>query len=663
MAQSGDPTASEPLPLAVPADEALRVAKRAVEHAGEAVFLIEPGGAVCHGNEMARRWTGLDGKGLAQKRIDEILVDPSPDSETTLWERLGEAATDAGAFDLRLGNGRVVPVDIRIGSLGASPPSLRLLFAAEFRGRRALKAEQRKLIAVVERCQGMVALATLEGLVTYLNPAGRALLGITSDDGALGRYLVDLVFRDGQRAEWDRAQFEVMRRGEAEGMASLRNAVSGRAVAVDYRAVLLRSSEVGEPNRLAWIATDMNARRVAQAEQTRMREQSGHTEKMEAIGRLAGGVAHGFNNLLTGIRGYAELVLESLPQGDALAGDVREIRGAAERAARLTEQLLAFGRRQLIAPRLCDLDSLVRRVVEMLQSILGEDVKIRAITADTPRVHVDPHQFEQALVSLAVNARDAMPQGGTLTFETGVTSLDGGFCESHDDIVPGEYVVVAVSDTGEGMDNETLAQIFEPFFTTKGSRHGTGLGLSTVWGIVHQNHGTVTVCSEVDVGTTIRLLLPAAEGGAGTVPETVTETVTESDNLPIERPGFTETILLVEDEEIVRRLAARVLRASGYRMLTAGDAEEALAQSDQWPGRIHLLVTDLIMPGMDGRALSERLAQTRPDMFVLFISGYTPDVIAYRGLLELGSDFLAKPFTGPALASVVRALLDRASAK
>ncbi len=383
-------------------------------------------------------------------------------------------------------------------------------------------------------------------------------------------------------------------------------------------------------------------------ERRQLEQQLRQSQKLEAIGRLAGGIAHDFNNILTAITGYAELVLDRVDPGDPLREDCEEIRAAAERAAGLTRQLLAFSRRQMLQPRLTDLGELVGRTVGMLGRLLGEDVEIEthADPALAP-VLVDPTQLEQVLLNLAVNARDAMPAGGRLTIEVAGARLDAGYALSHAEVEPGAYVLLTVSDTGVGMDEETKTRIFEPFFTTKET--GTGLGLATVYGIVGQSGGHVFVYSEPGRGTTFKIYLPVARGEAAADDPEAPE--------PSRLTG-SETILLVEDDDALRRLACRLLRRSGYTVLEARDAREGERVSREYRAGIDLLVTDVVLPGETGRELAARLAAVRPGLRVLFISGYTENAIAHHGVLDPDVDLLEKPFSPEALLRRVRRSLD-----
>jgi len=378
-------------------------------------------------------------------------------------------------------------------------------------------------------------------------------------------------------------------------------------------------------------------------------DQLRQSQKMEAVGQLAGGVAHDFNNLLTAITGYSDLTLKKLNAGDPLRRNMEEIMRASNRATSLTRQLLAFSRKQMLQSKIIDLNAAVEEIDKMLRRLIGEDIDL--VTLLEPRlckIKADPGQIEQVILNLAVNARDAMPQGGKLTIETGHANLNETYEQTHVGVKAGHYVMLAVSDTGTGMDAETQRRIFEPFFTTKAVGKGTGLGLSTVYGIIRQSGGNIRVHSEAGKGSTFRVYLPVAEE--------VSEAESKTD--PAEVPGGEETILLVEDEEIVRNLTREILEMNGYRVLVAVNGEEACRICMDPVGKIDLVITDVVMPQMSGRELAERVAMMRPETRVLYISGYTDDAVVRHGVLEKDMPFLQKPFTPDSLGQKIRDILE-----
>jgi signal transduction histidine kinase/CheY-like chemotaxis protein len=425
----------------------------------------------------------------------------------------------------------------------------------------------------------------------------------------------------------------------------------------------IQSPELGAFNQSHVTAMRMAAALAAVAienvrmlEREREREQRlRQSQKMEAVGRLAGGIAHDFNNLLTAIIGYSQFIQMRLAEEDPLIREVEEIQKASHRAAALTRQLLAFSRKQVLQPKVIDLNTVVSDMEKMLGRLIGEDIELISFPdPELGRVKADPSQVEQVLLNLVVNARDAMPRGGKLIIQTANVVLDESYARTRlGSIAPGRFVMLAVTDTGSGMDRETMSHIFEPFFTTKEQGKGTGLGLSTVYGIVTQSGGDVSVESERTRGTTFKVYLPRVE-------EAGDQAHAGAAGAGKARPA--ETVLLVEDEEIVYRLLHEVLEMNGYDVLGANDAREAIAICERHAGRIHLMLTDVVMPRLSGRELAERVAPLRPDMKVLYMSGHTDDAIVHYGVIEAGMAFIQKPFSPNALALKVREVLDAPAA-
>ena len=398
----------------------------------------------------------------------------------------------------------------------------------------------------------------------------------------------------------------------------------------------------GEVEGLIGVATDVSDRH-------RLEDQLRHAQRMEAIGRLAGGVAHDFNNLLAAILGHGELMISELPETSPLRRNAEEIQKAGVRGALLTRQLLAFSRKEVLSPAVHDLNALVLGMEEMLGRLIGEDIEFVAVPTTRPaRVKADRGQLEQIIMNLAINARDAMPDGGRLSIEVDHVVVDEAYQRQHARVQPGHYCVLAVSDSGCGMDEETLSHVFEPFYTTKEQGKGTGLGLSTVYGVVEQSGGHVWVYSEPDIGTTFKVYLPeTTELSAST---------DEQAGVPLLRGA--ETVLLVEDEDTVRAVAREVLETNGYDVLEASNGVDALRVAAAHNGSIHLLVSDVVMPQMGGGELSKRLTDMRPGIRMLFISGYTDDAVVRHGVRERGTAFLQKPFSLDAFARKVREVLD-----
>jgi two-component system cell cycle sensor histidine kinase/response regulator CckA len=414
---------------------------------------------------------------------------------------------------------------------------------------------------------------------------------------------------------------------------------------------LLRD-ERGEPLKVLGVVQDVTDKRGQEQQLRELERRYEQSQKLETVGRLAGGIAHDFNNLLTIINGHADFAIDELKAGHPLRDDLEQILQAGERAAALTRQLLAFSRKQLLEPKVLDLNEVIRGLQRMLHRILGEDIEIRIDLADDPgRIRADPGQIEQVLMNLAVNARDAMLQGGELRIETRAVVLEpvAATGSAPDPLGPeGPHVEVIVADNGVGMSPEVRARLFEPFFTTKEKGQGTGLGLATVYGIVKQSDGEISVESEPGKGTRFRLCFPQVEGEGGLARAAVAR----------QEATGSETILLVEDEPAVRELARRILEGAGYVVLTAVGGEDALELSERYEQPIDLMVTDVVMPKMSGRELADRLGGARRGIKTLFVSGYTDDAIAHHGVLEAGINLLAKPFSSSALLAKVRRVLD-----
>jgi signal transduction histidine kinase/ActR/RegA family two-component response regulator len=412
--------------------------------------------------------------------------------------------------------------------------------------------------------------------------------------------------------------------------------------------VLERTAELQHANDD--LRREIAERQRAEEALRKSEDQLRHSQKMDAIGRLAGGVAHDFNNLLTVILSYSDLLLARTDAGSEARTGLTEIQRAGRRAAELTRHLLAFSRRQVLDPAILDLNEILKSLNAMLPRLLRESVELTfSLAPDLGRIRADRGQVEQVVMNLVVNARDAMPEGGKLLMETANVDLDADYAAGHLGVLPGPYVLLAVSDTGIGMDRATQARAFEPFFTTKEQGKGTGLGLSTVFGIVQQSGGAIWLYSEPGQGATFKIYLPRVEGAVRplVLPETTAA-----------RPRGTETILLLEDEEQVRAIARSILADAGYHVLVAATPAEALLVSERHPTRIDLLLTDLVMPKMNGKQVSEKIRFLRPGIRVLFMSGYTDDVILHHGVLEAGVAFLQKPLTPDALTRKVRQVLD-----
>jgi PAS domain S-box-containing protein len=492
--------------------------------------------------------------------------------------------------------------------------------------------------ALMEQANDAILIMDLSGLILEANREAERLFG-RSRGQITGRYYDDFVVPD-EREESARNRSQLRRDGTVRVVGRHMERAGGTVVSVDVSGSLVR---MGEESRVLAILRDVTERQRLEA----LLLQS---QKMESVGRLAGGVAHDFNNLLGVITGYGDLLLRELGENHPSHRRVVEIRKAADRAAALTRQLLAFSRKQVLHLRVLDLNAAVAGIETMLRRLIGEHIElITVLHPGLGRVKADPGQVEQVIANLTVNARDAMPGGGKLIIETGNVELDEMYAAARPDARPGPHVMLAVSDTGHGMDAETLSHMFEPFFTTKGLGQGTGLGLATVYGIVRQVGGQVMVYSEPGRGTSFKIYLPRLEGQADEVPAA----------MPMgPAPTGTETVLLVEDESALRTLIHEILRTAGYRILQGATPDEALATAAAHQGVIHLVLTDVILPSMSGREMADALRSARPRTRALFMSGYTDDAISHHGILEPGTHFMEKPFTADALLRKIREVLD-----
>ena len=512
------------------------------------------------------------------------------------------------------------------------------------RAEEALRESEEHFRRFIENVPVGVYRTTPDGRVLMANSALLRMLGYDSWQELASRNLEGDSFEAGYPRSAFREQIE--REGEVGGLEAAWKRRDGSVVFVRESARTFRT-DAGRVLYYDGIVEDVTERR-------RLEEQLRQAQKMEAVGRLAGGVAHDFNNLLTVIIGYSDLLLERVSARDGMRPPVEEIKKAADRAASLTRQLLAFSRKQMLQPQLLDLNRLLTNVDEMLRRMIGEDIELAThLPSGLGRVKADPGQIEQVIMNLAVNARDAMPQGGQLTLEAANVELDSSYVSSHESVLPGHYVMIAMSDTGIGMDAETQAHIFEPFFTTKGQGKGTGLGLATTYGIVKQSEGHIWVYSEPGKGTTFEVYLPRIDQAVEVIAPT---------NVPVdELPPSCQTILLVEDEEVVRSFARGLLESRGYEVLEAKGAHEALEVGGRYKKRIHLLLTDVVMPHMSGAELVKHLAPLHPETKVLYMSGYADHAVVQHGLLDPGTVFLQKPFTPDALTLKVREVLDGAA--
>jgi two-component system cell cycle sensor histidine kinase/response regulator CckA len=521
-----------------------------------------------------------------------------------------------------------------------------IAFDAHSAERQHVESEEilRKLWRSVEQMADALTIMDGSGVMEYVNPAFEALTGYSRQE-AIGQTL-GILKSEQQAGDLYDEMWNTVRSGNVFRGIMMNRKKNGETLIIEKVLTPLRDGS-GEITHFISTFRDITERR-------RLESELQQAQKMDAIGRLAGGVAHDFNNLLLVISAYAELMLDSLTAEDPLRRNVAEIISASRRAADLTRQLLAFGRKQMQLLQVLDLNTVIGEITTMLPRLIGEDIElVFAPAQDLGKVKADPVQIEQVVMNLAANARDAMPGGGTLTIETATVRVDESYEQRHSIVPPGDYVLLTVTDSGQGIAAEHLAHIFEPFYTTKEAGKGTGLGLATVYGIVKQNGGFVWVYSEPGLGTTFKVYLPRVQSLTSEV--SITKPVESS-------PRGCETLLLVEDEASVRQASRQFLTRSGYILLEATDGEDATRVSREYRDPIHLLVTDVVMPRMGGPTLAERLTDERPDMKVLFVSGYAENTVLKHGKVDVATRFLQKPFSLKTLARKVREVLEASEA-
>jgi two-component system cell cycle sensor histidine kinase/response regulator CckA len=616
-----------------------------VENSLELITTQDMDGQILSANRAAAKVLGYEGENYAGKtNLRQILA---PEVRDLLDEYLARIRRDGVASGLMLvqtktGEKRIWEYYNTVRTEGVGTPIVRSMardITERKRAESALRESEERYRDLVENAHDIIFSHDLKGNYTSVNRAAEQITGYTREE------CLRLNITDTIAPEHVSKTREMMAKKLAGEKVTAYEvdllAKDGKRIAVEVNTKLVLQD--GVPVGVQGIARDVTERK-------HLEDQLRQSQKLEGIGQLAGGIAHDFNNLLTAINGYSSLALQRIEGNASVKTYLEEIKKAGDRAANLTRQLLAFGRKQILQPLPLSLNDIVTDMSKMLQRLIGEDIQLSAkLTTDLKRVKADPGQIEQVLVNLIVNARDAMPQGGKLTIETANTELDREYASTHVGVHPGAYVVLAVSDTGTGMDEHVRQQIFEPFFTTKEKGKGTGLGLSTVYGIVKQSGGNIWVYSEPNHGTTFKVYLPAL----ASTPKSSEVKAVES---PI--PGGSETVLLVEDEEVVRGLARQILEEAGYRVLVAPQGEEAIRLCIEHAKEIHLLLTDVVMPGAGGKEVADRLASLRPGIKVLFMSGYTDEAIVHHGVLDPNVKFIQKPFSPAALARKVREVLD-----
>jgi PAS domain S-box-containing protein len=630
-------------------EETVRRQSLAMDSSIEGIGILNEKGVHSYANTALASMLGFDSpqRIVGQPWKVVYAFQPIAEIESQVRKGLRQTGKWAGNLQLRRPDGSRIPVEFHVGRMpdGGTVCVCRDLSQHQ-QAEKARADAETKYRMLVEHVNAITYIADigLNGKWFYISPQVENILGFTPEEWlALSTNWDQLIHPDdlpvviaaeeqSQNGYPFQAEFRVRRK-------------DGREVWLSDTAVIVQGSD-SHPV-MEGIMVDITERKALETQLQQSR-------KMEAVGRLAGGIAHDFNNLLTIISGYTELALSRQHLPTEAHADIERIENAAGRAAALVRQLLAFSRKQVLQPKILDMNKIVLNLDSLLRRLMDERIEmVTRVKDDLGKVKADPAQVEQVLMNLVVNARDAMPDGGRLVVETCNTDLDANYAVDHVSVKPGKYVMLAVSDTGVGMDRQTVAHIFEPFFTTKESGRGTGLGLSTVYGIVKQSGGYIWVYSEPGKGSTFKVYLPRVDE--------VADAAGGVQSSPRAQRG-TETILIVEDEEAVRELIQTVLTEKGYDVISSLDPQHAEKIATEFPGEIHLLLTDMVMPGMSGRELAERVSANRRDIRVLFMSGYTDNVITSGGMLQEGLAFLQKPFSPAALVQKVREVLSQTTA-
>jgi len=591
-------------------------------------------------NEAAVRQSRRPREKLLGKRMGEVY----PGIENTaMFEMLKRCMLERIA--LRMENAFPYPDGaLRHFELRFEPvPEGVFILSLDVTDRKQAVSEWLRLSTAIEQAAESMILTSDTGEIQYVNPAFEAMTGYRREE-VLGKN-PRLLSSGKHDAEFYRALWKTLKAGQT-WRGQLQNRRKDGVIFTQETSISPVHNDAGTIVSYVGLGRDVTVEVKLEAD---LRQ----SQKMETIGRLAGGIAHDFNNLLSVIIAYADVAMGEIAETDPLYEDIKNIREAGDRAALLTRQLLAFSRKQVLQPVVLNLNAVVEGVAPLLQRLIGEDIELKAVLSPSlGRIKADPAQLEQVVMNLVANARDAMPTGGKLTIGTANAELDETYTSQHVAVKPGRYVMLSVTDTGIGMDEETRNRIFEPFFTTKEAGKGTGLGMATVYGIVKQSGGSIWVYSEPGKGAALKIYFP--EEGAPVLQAQPSRLLVDASA----KTGAGETVLLVEDEEPVRRIAERILTSDGYRVLAAADGEEAMHIANQAPGKIHLLLTDVVMPNMNGSELAGKVSERNPGLRVLYMSGYTDDVIVRHGMLKPDTQFIGKPFNSVALRRKVREVLD-----
>jgi PAS domain S-box-containing protein len=612
----------------------------AIDTAREAVFWVDGEGRFAYVNERACAWLGYTRDEFGALHAWDVDTGITRDAWPAMWKQTLRDGLAETSF--RRKDGALIPVEVSATDLVVGGRRLRAKFVRDMTERQAVMDALRRTQQAVDKAREAIYWVLADGTLAYVNEAACEMLEYSREE------LMRLKIADISPSSipWE----ERWRRRREEGAIRFERthrAKSGREVPVEISVSVMEF----EGEEYHWVyARDISERKRAEQEKARLETQLLHAQKLESVGRLAGGVAHDFNNMLSVILGYTELISGSLAVGDPLLEPLGEIKKAACRSRDTTRQLLAFSRKAPIVPRAVELNALVEQARNSLLRLIGEDIDLTFVPGEALwNIAFDPAQVEQALVNLIVNARDALPDGGRITIETSNVQLDEAYCRDHVEVKPGDYVMLTVSDDGVGMDDETLSHIFEPFFSTKDVGKGTGLGLATVYGVMKQNDGYINVSSRVGQGSVFRLYVPRMKGQ-------VVEPPAPSESAAARGRG---TILLVEDNEMVRDLTRSMLEALGYTVLSAESARVALSVCENPERRVDLLLSDVVMPDMKGPELRDRARAIRPGLDVLFMSGYASTLVAGQGLSDDSIRFIQKPFTMVELARSVESAIRR----
>ncbi len=619
-------------------------------------LLVDPDtGRIVDANEKAEQYYGWTGEQLRRMRVQDINTLP-PEQVKAEMAKARENQRVCFEFQHQRADGSIRDVQVYSNAMDIGGKTLLhsiILDVTEHkRAEKALRESEARYRELVENANSIILRMDCKGRITFFNEFAQQFFGYEAEE-VLGRNVVGTIVPERDSAGHNlRAMItDIGRRTEHYAVNENENMRrDGTRVWISWTNKLLYDA-AGAVTEILCIGNDITQRKQAEEEREKLQAQLSQTQKMESIGRLAGGVAHDFNNMIGVILGHTELALEAVDPVQPLHASLMEIRHAAERSAELTRQLLAFARKQTIIPKVLDLNETVEGMLKMLQRLIGENIElVWRPGKNTGLVKIDPSQIDQILANLCVNARDAIKNTGKVIIETDAVVLDAGYCAEHPGAVPGEYILLGVSDNGCGMDRETLEKLFEPFFTTKTLGKGTGLGLATVYGIVKQNNGFIDVCSEPGHGAAFKIYLPRYTGRAAPSPK-------EDEAISFPTHGH-ETILVVEDEPGILKMTLTMLERQGYTVLAASTPGEAIRLAERYSGEIHLLITDVVMPELNGYDLAKNILALHPNIKYLFMSGYTADIIAHHGVLGEGGHFIQKPFTMKDLAAKVRDVLE-----